>query len=345
MTGRLVDTAANNIDLQWPIDRRTGTWSTDPAVYERHGVTPSQLFTLCQPGDTIGPVAAAATGLRVGTPVVATANDKAVERLSVGPLGSATTLVSLGTYICAMTDSTPDGPTGDGSHFWTNPAAQPSATLHESIGVRRGMWTLTWLLDLIGPEFAAAANDRGTTREAMLEAEATPLPAGSDGLLAVLDWLAPTDAAFRKGSLLGFDARHRRGHLYRAIVEAIAVTMYRHAWAMADELGRAIDSVALSGGGSRSELFMQVFADVFGVQVWRSVNDGGAALGAAMCAAVGAGLYPDIPAAMTAMNGPRSVREPNPAHHQLYRQLAHDVHPHVRPATDAIYQRTHLLFS
>ena len=43
--------------------------------------------------------------------------------------------------------------------------------------------------------------------------------------MTVLDWLAPTEAPFRKGVMLGFDARHTRAHVYRSIVEAIALTM------------------------------------------------------------------------------------------------------------------------
>ena len=55
--------------------------------------------------------------------------------------------------------------------------------------------------------------------------------------MTVLDWLAPTDRPFRKGVMLGFDARHTRGHIYRSILEAIAMTMHDRVDAMCNELG------------------------------------------------------------------------------------------------------------
>ena len=95
--------------------------------------------------------------------------------------------------------------------FWTNFGCVPHRYLYESHGVRRGMWTLSWFLDLLGPELAERAATLGVSREELIEDEAASVPAGSDGLMTVLDWLAPTEAPFRKGVMLGFDARHTRG--------------------------------------------------------------------------------------------------------------------------------------
>ena len=101
------------------------------------------------------------------------------------------------------------------------------------------------------------------SREEYIEREAAQVGAGSDGLMTVLDWLAPTDKPFRKGSMLGFDARHTRGHMYRSILEAIALTMKQNVDAMSAELGITLTEIVVSGGGSNSPLFMQIFADVF----------------------------------------------------------------------------------
>lgn len=198
LTGQFKDTAANNVLLQWPIDPRSWQWSTDPAVRAEFRLEPEQLFELQQPGEVIGGITSAAaemTGLAAGTPVVATANDKAVEMLGAGPIGDSTVLISLGTYITAMTH-------GDRYHlspstFWTNFASMPGRYLYESVGVRGGMSTVTWFLNLLGPEFAAEANQRGKSREQLLENEAVQVDPGSDGLFTALDWLAPTDKPFR----------------------------------------------------------------------------------------------------------------------------------------------------
>ena len=344
-TGQFKDTAANNIAVQWPIDTDTWQWSEDPGRYEQFGVTRDMLLELQLPGDVIGPVtaaAAAATGIPAGTPVVATANDKAVEMLGSGSLGETTALVSLGTYIAAMVHGHENHKAP--AHFWTNFASIPNRYLYESNGVRRGMWTLTWFLDLLGDEVAERAVSLGLTREEYIEREAAQVPAGSDGLMTVLDWLATTDKPFRKGMMLGFDARHTRGHVYRSILEAIALTMKHHVDAMCDELGITLAEIVVSGGGSHSSLFMGIFADVFGIPASRSVDGGGASLGAAICAAAATGVHPDIEAAAAAMAKGRESFTPDPANGAVYQRMAETVYHDIRDHTDALFERAYPIF-
>jgi sugar (pentulose or hexulose) kinase len=344
-TGAFRDTAANNILLQWPIDTDTWQWSDDPALYERFGVTREMLLELQMPGDVIGgvtPEAAAATGIPAGTPVVATANDKAVETLGAGSLGETTALVSLGTYIAAMVHGPANYQTPN--HFWTNFACIPHRYLYESTGVRRGMWTLTWFLDLLGDEVAERAASMRLSREEYIEREAALVPAGSDGLMTVLDWLAPTDKPFRKGMMLGFDARHSRGHVYRSILESIALTLKHHVDAMCGELGITLAEIVVSGGGSNSALFMGIFADVFGIPASRSVDGGGASLGAAMCAAVAAGLHPDIETAAARMAKPRQSFTPNAANGSVYQRISQSGYHDIRSHTDALFERSYPIF-
>jgi sugar (pentulose or hexulose) kinase len=344
-TGELGDTAANNILLQWPIDTDTWEWSADPALPARFGVTREMLVELRMPGDVLGHVtaeAAAATGIPEGLPVVATANDKAVEMLGTGSLDERTALVSLGTYIAAMVHG------HENRHspvaFWTNFACLPHRYLYESHGVRRGMWTLSWFLDLLGEELADRAASLELTREQYLEREAEGAPAGSDGLMTVLDWLAPTDKPFRKGMLIGFDARHTRGHVYRSILEAIALTMKHNVDAMCDELGSTLDEIVVSGGGASSPLVMHIFADCFGLPASRSVAGGGASLGAAICAAAATGVYPDIETAAASMTHPRESFEPDPARTEVYLRMNETIYQHIREATDPLLERAYPIF-
>jgi sugar (pentulose or hexulose) kinase len=346
LTGEFKDTAANNIALQWPVDTDTSQWSTDPTAYTDLGTTRDMLFELQMPGDIIGHLtadAADATGIPVGTPVVATANDKAVEMLGAGAISETTALISLGTYIAAMVNGSENHHAP--KNFWTNFACLPHRYLYESNGVRRGMWTLTWFLDLLGPELAERAQIEGLSREAFIEREAALVQAGSDGLMTVLDWLAPTDKPFRKGTMIGFDARHTRGHIYRSILEAIALTMKHHVDAMANELGRTLDRIVVSGGGANSELFMEIFADVFGLPASRCVGGGGgAALGAAMCAAAATGTYADIATAAGAMSAQRESFTPQVANSSIYLRMADNVFHDIRSATDPVLQRAYPLF-
>ncbi len=344
-TGRFCDTAANCIDVQWPVDSDTWAWSAEPAAYERHGVERAMLVELQQPGEVIGgltPQAAGELGLPPGIAVVHTANDKAVEMLGSGSVGPGTVLVSLGTYIAAMVHGHENHRAPQ--HFWTNFACVPGRYLYESNGIRRGMWTLTWLLDLLGPELAERARSLGVSRESLIEEEARLVPAGSDGLLTVLDWLAPDSHPFRKGAMLGFDARHGRGHLYRSVLEAIAMTMCVNVEAMCDELGIAAEEIVVSGGGGGSSLVMGIFADVFGVPSSRVVNGAGAAMGAAACAAAAAGLHPDIETAATAMAGRRETFTPDAGAHVTYRRIIDELVRDLRATTDPFFERAYPLF-
>jgi sugar (pentulose or hexulose) kinase len=344
-TDRFSDTAANCIPEPWPIDTDTWQWSEDPAVLEHWNIPRAMLLDLEMPGDIAGFVtseAAAATGIPEGIPVVHTANDKAVEALGSGSLDERTALVSLGTYIASMVHGHENRKSP--VSFWTNFACVPRRYLYESRGIYRGMWTISWFLDQIGEDCARSAQCLGLSREQYMDREAQAVPAGSDGLMTVLDWMAPPEQPFRKGMMLGFDARHTRAHMYRSILEAIALSMKNLVDPMCEELGITLDEIVVSGGGANSPLFMQIFADVFGISASRSVGTAGASLGAAICAAVGTGVYPDFATAAARMEKSRESFAPDPANADVYSRANEAVYRTIRDATDEILERSYPIF-
>jgi sugar (pentulose or hexulose) kinase len=301
LTGQFVDTAANYQGV-WPIDQDTATWASDPAAYASTGMARDMLFDLVPPGGRLGevtPAAAEATGIPAGLPVYATANDKAVEALGSGLEEDGTVLLSLGTYIAAMTIGSSSRSADDS--YWANFAAQPGKYLYESTGIRRGMWTVSWYRTVLEGSQGEEPTAGRTRTEDALNAEASELTPGSNGLLTLPDWLAPGNAAWRRGALLGFDGSQGRAHIYRSILEGIALTMSNHNAAMEQALGRRLSPVLVSGGGSSSDLMMQIVADVFDRPTRRTTVHDAAGLGAAICAAVGHGIYPDWRRATAAM--------------------------------------------
>ena len=301
LTGQFVDAAANYQGV-WPIDQDTATWSGDPAAYAATGMPRDMLFDLVPPGGLLGEVtraAAQATGIPAGLPVYATANDKAVEALGCGLKEDGTVLLSLGTYIAAMTIGSSSRSADDS--YWVNFAAQPGKYLNESTGVRRGMWTVSWYQTVLEGS-PGEERPTGTARlQDALNNEASELVPGSNGLLTLPDWLAPSDATWRRGALLGFDGSQGRAHIYRSILEGIALTMANNTAAMERALGRRMSPVLVSGGGSSSDLMMQIVADVFARPTRRTTVNDAAGVGAAVCAAVGHGIYPDWAQATAAM--------------------------------------------
>ncbi|MCP1223627.1 FGGY-family carbohydrate kinase [Sebaldella sp. S0638] len=343
-TGEFNDTAAN-YQGQWPVNTDTWEWSTDEEVMKYNNIPREMLFNLKMPGDILGYVtekAAKLTGIPQGIPVVATANDKAVEALGAGLLSEKTALISLGTYIASMVPGHEN--LKNTSNFWVNFASTPRNYLYESNGIRRGMWTVSWFKDLLGDDVVKKAEVLGVSPEEYLNNEAEKVPAGSNGLMTVLDWLAPSDKVYRKGLMVGFDGRHTRAHMYRSILEAIAMTMKNRVDEMCDELNVKMDSIIISGGGSNSELFMQIFSDVFGLPASRNVVNGSASVGSAICVAVGLGIYDSYDEAIKKMVKVKDVFHPNGENTDLYDKANNEVYKHITSYSDKILEKSYPIF-
>jgi sugar (pentulose or hexulose) kinase len=181
------------------------------------------------------------------------------------------------------------------------------------------MWTVSWLRDLV----SAAAPDlvEPEAVAAWLDEGARDVPPGCGGLMTMPDWLAPVEAPHRRGVILGLDGSHGPHHLHRSILEGIAMTMRGHVEAMESALGRTACPLVVSGGGARSDLMMQIVADVFGRPARRPGTADAAGLGSAICAAVGHGTYADFDEAMAAMTAPGDPFEPDPAAHAAYDEV------------------------
>ena len=340
LTGERIDTCANLIGW-WPVDDETLDWSDDPERWEACRLEREQVFDLVRPGDAVGGLTdevAAATGLHAGLPVVATAHDKAVEALGSGALEPGVGLVSLGTYIAAMVHG--DSYVVDAESFWTFQASMPGHYLYECWGVRRGMWAVSWFRD----EFGAAAVEasgrdltaEGVSVEDVLNDEASRVPAGSEGLLTIHDWAAPPDAPFRKGAMIGFDGRHTRAHLYRSLLEGIALRLKNRMDPMAAELGQPFAELIVSGGGANSDLMMQILADVHGVPTTRNRLRSSAAIGCAVNAGLHAGLWSSVAEATDVLVERDDTFSPIDAHTERYAQLAAveaDAHDHLDQIT------------
>jgi sugar (pentulose or hexulose) kinase len=319
LTGELKDTIANSYPDQFPVDMETWTWTEDPDVLSRFRIPRVKLLEMGLPGEILGRVsatAAAETGLPEGLPVVATANDKAVEALGSGLIEPGVALLSLGTYTTSMVSGDRNLPSA--GSFFTNLSCIPFQYLYESTGIRGGMWHISWFKGIIGEDLERKARESGRIMEELLEAEAARVPAGSDGLLTVPDWLAPATQLHKKGVMIGFDQRHTRGHMYRSIMEAIAMRMKNNLDGMSRDIGSVPDKLIVCGGGSNSPLFMQIVADVFGIRTVRNRINGAAALGAAICVAVAAGTYADFAEAVGAMVHQQDEYTPDPENHRVY---------------------------
>lgn len=329
LTGRRRDAAGSTQGL-WPVDADTWDWSRDPSAYARTGMLPEMLFELVPPGGILGEItreAAELTGLPVGLPVVATSNDKAVEALGAGLREDGEALLSLGTYVAAMTVGS--GAEASEGAYWINFGAEPGRYLYESDGVRRGMWTVSWYRDLVSGGGAISEHELGQGAE--------EVPVGSGGLVVGLDWLAPSEVPERRGAIVGFDGTQGTFHVYRAILEALAIASSEGAERTFAALGRELDELVVTGGGAMSELILRILAAVYDAPVRRPAATDAAGTGAAICAAVAAGIHPDFDSAVTAMVRTDLRVHPDPEWVAAYRGVR-ERYRSLLPRIHAIYE-------
>jgi len=232
----------------------------------------------------------------------------------------------------------------DTQSYFCNPGAFPNEFLYESGGIRRGMSTVTWIKDLMGHDIETIAAQSGLSAEAYLnQVVASEVPAGSLGLFTVLNWLARPSNPHERGMMIGFNGSHKGTHMFRSILEGIAMTMKNNVMAMCAERGTSPKRLIISGGGSNGDLFMQIFADVFNLEAVRNQVNGSASLGAAICAAVALGVYPNRDEAINNMVRVRDSFAPILENVAIYDQINETVYKHLATAMDPLLRTSHNL--
>jgi sugar (pentulose or hexulose) kinase len=345
LTGEFKDNIGNNYG-QWPVDYATWDWSTDEKELAHYNLPNDMLFDVVKPGDVLGYITKEAsdkTGFPEGLPLIATTSDKAVEGLGAGLISDTSAFISLGTYISSMVIGN-DMPK-ESVNYWGIMSSIPNRYIYEGYGIRRGMWTVSWFKELMGEKVSIRANYEGVSEEEYLNNQASTVPVGSDGLMTVLDWLANPWEPYKRGVMIGFNAHHDYRFMYRSILEGIAYTMKNNVDRMTEELGKDITEVIITGGGSNSDLFMQIFADVFDINIKRNVVNGSASLGAAINTAVGLGIYSSYEEAVEKMVKVKDIFKPIPENVQIYKKLNNEVYKGLTDHTDEVLKKTHTILN
>ncbi|MBT2738319.1 FGGY-family carbohydrate kinase [Bacillus sp. ISL-7] len=345
LTGEYKDTAAN-YEVHWPLDRETLDWSRDEEVFKAYGLKREMVFELVKPGEKLGTLRQELVqefGFSNDIPVTATANDKAVEALGSGMKDEGTIMISLGTFISSMLLR--NEYKENAVNFFPTLACIPFKYVFESNGIRRGMWTVSWFKKLIGEELVTEAGKLGISEEEYLNRKAQDVPVGSDGLITILDWLSTPSEPYRKGIMIGFDQRHTKYHIYRSILEAIAFNIRNNIDDMLAEIDVELKDLIVIGGGSKSDVMMQIIADLFGLPVHRRAGSSSACLGAAICVCQHLAMYKDFYEAASKMVKTQQTFLPNQQNYELYNTINDTIVKNVRKHTDEILKLTYSIFN
>jgi xylulokinase len=294
-------------------------WSAD--VLAALGLEPSLLPPTFEGPDITGTVtasAAAATGLREGTPVVAGGGDQAANAVGVGAVSEGVVALSLGTsgVLFAPTDR-PTIEAGGRVHAFCH--AIPDRWHLMSV-MLSAAGSLRWYRDALAPgmDFGDLASEAGT------------IPPGSDGLM-FLPYLtgerSPHPDPHARGAFIGLTIGHDRRHLTRAVLEGVAFGL-RDGLDLIVGAGVTPPSVIRgSGGGLASPVWRQILADVLGASIVGVGTTEGAAYGAALLAMPAGGLAASAQQAVDACVTVSPLAEPGPdreayaERHALYREL------------------------
>lgn len=300
-------------------------WSDE--VLDTLGIDRELLGKMYESPDVTGEVhkeAAMETGLAVGTIVVGGAGDNPAAAIGTGIVseGSAFTTIGTSGVVYAISDKV---------------AIDKKGRVHTLCASVPGKWTvmsctqgaglsLQWLRNNVCSHEVLEAKQKGVDPYEIMTDRAAEVPIGANRLI-YLPYLmgerSPHPDPDCRGTFFGLSAIHSRAHLIRAVLEGVAysqlecVDVFR-------EMGVPIHDMMICGGGARSNLWRQMFADLYQCSVSTIKADQGGALGAAILAGVGAGVYKDLEEACKKLISKKSMNEPimkNSSEYQNYYQL------------------------
>ena len=315
------------------------TFDYDDDLLAAVGLGRDQVSELRPPGTVLGTVGAdvaAELGLPAGLPVVAGAGDGQCAQLGAGVTAPGRAYLNLGSGIVSGTYS---DDYAHGVEFRTLAGAVPgSYTLETFLG--GGTVNLNWFVEKFSG-LDADAFGLGLSPEQVLETAAAKLPPGAEGLLLLPYWtgaLTPYWDHNARGALLGLTGVHGKAHVYRALLEGIALEQRLLTTGAESVLPEPISEVVALGGGSRSAVWCQIIADVMRRPLVVVREPESTCLGAGILAAAAVGVHPSVADAAAAMSGAAASYEPDPATSETYERL-YAVYRDIYPANRDIFAR------
>jgi xylulokinase len=280
-------TGEPGVESNWALesglyDLETGDWAHD--IVKAAGADPGLLPPIRRPDEVVGTVteeAARATGLPAGTPVVAGSADHVASAFAAGILEEGDLLVKLGgagDILLATEEPLVDG------RLYLDFHLVPGRYLPNGCMAASGS-----LIRWFQAELAGEASLQDLDREAE---EAGPGAGGVVALPYFLGEKTPINDPAARGAFVGLHLGHGRGHLFRAVLEAVAFGFRHHVDVFA-ERGHPPTRVRVTDGGARSRVWTQITADVLGLPLQRVASTASSALGAAFAAGMGVGAFAD----------------------------------------------------
>lgn len=300
----------------WDITRKA-YW---PEMLEFLGIQEDQLPPVLESGEVVGtilPEVAAELGLVQGVTVCTGALDQAAGAIGAGNVaeGMFSETIGAALAVCAPVSRPVFDPNRKMPlHYFAVPDTYMIHTF------TNGGMTLRWFRDKFCPIELEAQGLRLGDAYDMISKQAAQVPPGSEGLV-MLPHLAGSNApdvnAKAKGVWFGFTLQHTRAHFMRAVMEALGYIVRRNIDSLAD-MGIQVKEIRSLGGGSKSQVWNQIKADICQIPLETVNSVEAASLGAAILAGKAVGVFEDVQAAVAGMVRVKARTEPDPARKAVY---------------------------
>ena len=339
LTGKIIDSSANQVG-HIPFDYKNMVWQKENALtFPVFNIETNKLPDLVEPGDIIGLISKKAseeTGIKEGTPLIATGSDKGCETLGSGVITEDVASLSFGTTATIQ--------------FATKRYVEPDTFLppypgivkgyyNPEIQIYRGFWMVSWFKQEFAQREVVEAEKLGIAPEIILNKMLADVSPGSDGLILQPYWDPMLKNPEAKGCIIGFTSDHTRKHIYRAIIEGLGYALYQGMKSVEKKMGTKTKYLTVSGGGSQSDEICQITADLFGLPVKRIQTYEACGLGSSMVAFVTLGIYPNYEEAIAKMVRYVKVFEPNPENHEIYQEIYDDIYTKTYRRLRPLYKK------
>lgn len=337
-------TATVSMFNDWLIYKLTGVLKTEPsngcttgifdlqkrdwdaAIMRKVGLKDDIFPPVVECGQVVATVnakGAADTGLAEGTTVVAGGGDAQLGCVGVGVVDDKQAAVFGGSF-WQYEFNTASGQTDADCRVRVNCHAVPGLWQYEALAFKPGL-VMRWYRDAFCQEEVRRAKEEGVDNYQLMNKEAARVPAGCHGMMCafsdVMNYIAWRHAAPTFTNFALEPELFNKYTFYRAILENTAFVTKGHMELVREATGNMPSEIVFAGGASKGDLWCQILADVLGLPVKVPVVKEATALGAAIMAGYGAGVYADISEAARRLVRWDKTFTPDPAAHAVYEAM------------------------
>jgi xylulokinase (EC 2.7.1.17) len=251
------------------------------------------------------------SGLKESTKVFAGGADNACGAIGAGILSEGNTLCSIGTSGVVLSYEDESDKDFQGKvHYFCHGKENAYYTMGVTLAAG---YSLNWFKNVFAKKESFDDLLKGIEQ----------IPPGANGLLFtpyIVGERTPHADSVIRGSFIGIDSSHTRGHFVRAVMEGITFSL-NESIEIFRESGKKIDKIVSIGGGSKNETWLQIQADIFNGEIIKLSSEQGPGMGAAMLAAYGCGWFGSLEECAEKFLHPVKSYKPRAEYAEKYSEL------------------------